>query len=153
MADVVVRAVALEFTVDFSLVAAGLAGCCSAESAGRAVPALDAVRVERRLSFMLCARSALRAEEVNPSDCKRASRETLDKLRAAVGLMSERSTAHVGVAQATAMKNAATRQRLRAVAGEKSGRVVGRFLRNCDVMRMTLPHTGRRDLDESCFLA
>src|SRR5260370_38309396 len=32
-------------------------------------------------------------------------------------------------------------------------RVVWRFLRNGDVMWMTLPHTRWRDLDESCFLA
>ena len=35
----------------------------------------------------------------------------------------------------------------------KLGRVVRRFLRNSDVMGMVLPHTGRGDLDESCFRA
>ena len=35
----------------------------------------------------------------------------------------------------------------------KLGRVVRCFLRNCDVMGMVLPHTGRGDLDESCFRA
>jgi hypothetical protein len=37
--------------------------------------------------------------------------------------------------------------------GRELGRVVRRFLRNRDVMGMVLPHTGRGDLDESCFRA
>ena len=41
----------------------------------------------------------------------------------------------------------------RLLVSRKLGRVVRRFLRNRDVMGMVLPHTGRGDLDESCFRA
>src|SRR5690348_9617948 len=61
------------------------------------------------------------------------------------------SSAAAGAAGASrlASARAATPVRLVRLGRFELGRVVRRFLRNGDVMRMALPHTGRRDLYKS----
>src|SRR5262249_4568018 len=55
-------------------------------------------------------------------------------------------------ARASAKPQAAMREKISLFRIEL-GRVVGRFLRDGDVMRVVLPHTGGRDFDESSFRA